>query len=96
MIWVAEFYFGQVTSLLETLLPGCKRRSLNQMVLSAINESSRKLRGDMRSREEESEPLAVGSQPRGCSGLGLGWGADSSILEFSISLCTRVLGGVCG
>ena len=29
-------------------------------------------------------------------GLGLGWGADSSILEFSVSLCTRVLGGVCG
>lgn len=63
MIWVAEFYFGQVTSLLEALLPSCKRRSLNQMVLSAINESSRKLRGDMRSREEESEPLALGSQP---------------------------------
>lgn len=29
-------------------------------------------------------------------GPGLGWGRDYSTLEFSLSLCTRVLGGVCG
>ena len=31
-----------------------------------------------------------------CEGLGQGQGVRASTLEFLMSLCTRVLGGVCG